>query len=244
MKLQVTVLSLAIGSIAIAQDFELEQQEAISSQVEDSNSVIEASTPDEPVQNELENDTVELSEVPPLSFATEEGTETTDEDRESSVTNHDTDLGDEIEENETEYPAKQNDQAVIVKIEIKKQVSVSDSNKSSIRLLSPWAPKPLQNPPYGWRYVPAHQTQAYQVDINTKSGHSIPLDVIPYILVPEESKDVIQIKEPGYQPDLGYQQKTSISAQLKTTNRHLGTAASSIEQSILELSELVETLPK
>ena len=135
-------------------------------------------------------------------------------------------------------------QAVVVKVEIKKQISAAKNSKSTYKLLSPWAPKPLQNPPLGWRYVPAHQSQAYPVAVNTLSGAVIDLEVIPYVLVPEDSLKVVQVCEPGYLAEHGYAQKHSISARLETTNQHLKNAVDAIDLSIEKLSALVETLPK
>ena len=133
---------------------------------------------------------------------------------------------------------------VLVKVEKPKQIQLSENSQSDLRLLSPWAPKPLQKAPRGWRYVPVSADRSYPLDIKLSSGKSVSLSITPYALVPQESQNVVQAREPGYQPEKGYQQAHSVTARLENTTQTLEQAASSLDESIKNLSALVNSLPK
>jgi len=134
------------------------------------------------------------------------------------------------------------DEPVVVKVEIPKQIELSED--SGFKLISPWAPKPMQQAPRGWRYIPAQQDKAYPVEVNLSTGKTLSLSITPYTLVPEVSNKVIQAREPGYQPERGYQQVHSVSARLETATNNLKQAGDSLDQSIENLSALVDSLPK
>lgn len=134
--------------------------------------------------------------------------------------------------------------AVTVKIELPKQIKLADAETSGFKLLTPWAPKPMQSPPIGWRYIPARRGKAYPVEVTLATGNTLSLSVTPYTLVPELSDDVVQAREPGYQTERGYQQVHSISARLQTATTNLEQAGRSLDKSIENLSELVDSLPK
>ncbi len=136
------------------------------------------------------------------------------------------------------------DEPVLVKIEIPKQIKLAESETGDFKLLTPWAPKPMQSAPRGWRYIPAHKEKAYPVEVKLATGKTLSLSVIPYTLVPEVSSKVVQAREPGYEPERGYQQVHSVSARLKTTTDNLQKAGDSLDQSIENLSALVDSLPK
>ena len=136
------------------------------------------------------------------------------------------------------------EESVTVKVEIPKQIKLSKAETDDFKLITPWAPKPMQVAPNGWRYIPARQDKAYPVEVKLATGKILSLSVIPYTLVPELSKTVIQAREPGYQPERGYQQVLSISARLQTTADNLKHAGDSLDQSIENLSALVDSLPK
>ena len=133
---------------------------------------------------------------------------------------------------------------VLVKTEKPKQIQLSANDNSELELLSPWAPKPLQTAPKGWRYTPVTADRSYPLEVKLSSGKSVSLSVTPYALVPNSSLNVIQAREPGYQPERGYQQIHSVTARLQTTTQTLDTAAASLDESISNLSALVNSLPK
>lgn len=133
---------------------------------------------------------------------------------------------------------------VSVQTESSAQITLSDSQSSSLKLLTPWAPKPMQPAPLGWRYIPETADKSYPLTVTLSSGKTLSLKVAPYALVPVESSFVVQACEPGYQPERGYQQDTSISARLENTTQTLETAAESLNESIKNLSSLVDSLPQ
>lgn len=141
-------------------------------------------------------------------------------------------------------PETSSEPAVVVKTEPKVQIVLADNQDSGFQLLSPWAPKPMQKAPTGWRYAPGAANKSYPLDVKLSSGQSLSLKVVPYALVPIESKFVVQACEPGYQPARGYQQTNSVSARLEKTTQTLELAADSLNESIQNLSALVDSLPK
>ncbi|WP_018970713.1 hypothetical protein [Rubritalea marina] len=236
-------VSLLLAFHASAQDLELELE-------------LELELDDQSAQ-EADSQTENESPFPPIPNLSSEdqptSTEPSDDDRISDTTEvEDTAIPEgsateapQLEEESSDFTDTEipQDDAVVVRVKIKKQVSFS-GDPTTIKILSPWSPKPLQNPPIGWRYIPAHSSQSYQLEVQTTQHDSLPLEVIPYVLVPEESNKVIQVSEPGYRIDEGYKQTQSISAQLTKTNTQLGQAVDAIASSIQKLNALVETLPK
>lgn len=138
-------------------------------------------------------------------------------------------------------PAKQ-DGGLVVRTEIPKQIKLSDDT-GELKILTPWAPKPLQSPPVGWRYITAPNEKRYKTTVELKSGKQVSLSIAPYILVPEDSPAVVQITEPGYIPTDGYRQKNSVSASLTKSNKLLSDASKSLDKSIADLKQLLDTLP-
>jgi hypothetical protein len=133
---------------------------------------------------------------------------------------------------------------VLIKTEIPRPIEVAAGSSSEVILKSPWAPKPKQMAPNGWRYLPAPPSEAYPMEINLENGKKLTLSVIPHKLVPEDSPLIIQAIEPGYNPEQGYQQADSVSARLHAATDTLSEAASSLDSSIEKLSLLVNSLPK
>jgi len=147
---------------------------------------------------------------------------------------------DVISENSTE---QEEQDPVIIRTEIPKQIELTTSSQQ-LKILSPWAPKPLQAAPVGWRYIAGSPEQAYKTQVSLKTGSKIELKITPYILTPEASPLVVQVLEPGYIPANGYKQTTSLTSSLETSNQMLKTASENLEKSIINLKSLLETLPK
>lgn len=175
--------------------------------------------------------------------------ETSNEEPITQETSDEESVTEEVVEEESEFleeppEISEPEEPVLVKVEIPRQIEIDDNQTGAFKLLTPWAPKPKQQAPIGWRYVPASAQSAYPVTVNLSTGKPLTLKVIPYKLVPEDEKDVIQALEPGYNHSQGYEQTDSISAKLSHTTSNLKDAASSLDQSIQNLSALVDSLPK
>lgn len=150
----------------------------------------------------------------------------------------------ENEEIELEKKAEETEEeAIVIRTEIPKQVELTTSSQQ-LRILSPWAPKPLQAAPIGWRYIAGSPDQAYKTQVELTTGSKLELKITPYILVPEASPLVVQVLEPGYIPADGYRQKSSVTASLEKSNSMLKTASQNLDKSIENLKSLLETLPK
>ncbi len=253
----ITVFTLSLSVLGLAQDIEMEQQDI------DNNDIVEEYSEEAAADIDMvgvSDDAEPESTSRPLSFSLDleepdepsngeanEAIQPQISDREVSVPPSEKSVEiEEAQEKETQpvVDTVPVEQAVLVKVEIKKQITAAKDSASKYKLQSPWAPKPLQNPPAGWRYIPAHQSQAYPVTVVTGSGSAIDLKVIPYVLVPEDSLKIVQVCEPGYVPEHGYAQQQSVSARMQTTNKHLNEAVDAIQLSIDNLSALVDTLPK
>ncbi|MGJ8671643.1 hypothetical protein [Rubritalea sp.] len=136
------------------------------------------------------------------------------------------------------------EEPVLIKTEIPRPIELAQKQAADVILKSPWAPKPKQTPPSGWRYIPAPASEAHPMEISLKNGKTLKLSVTPHKLVPEDSPTIVQAVEPGYNPDQGYQQTNSVSARLQSTIDTLSQASSSLDSSIEQLSLLVNSLPK
>lgn len=174
-----------------------------------------------------------------LAYAQGEDTESPTEassDEESSDNNEsdkepDAEAGDDSEE------------GVVVRTEIPKPIQLEEKD-SNFKLLSPWSPKPMQRAPLGWQYIPADSSHSYKKQVTLKSGKKLKLLITPYVLAPENSADVVQVLEPGYQPERGYQQKFNVEASLKNSTKLLAETSEALDSSIKDLRELLQTLPK
>ncbi|MFC5049946.1 hypothetical protein ACFPK9_04905 [Rubritalea spongiae] len=133
---------------------------------------------------------------------------------------------------------------VFIKTEIPRPIELAPSASGNVTLKSPWAPKPKQKAPSGWRYTPAPASEAYPMEVSLKNGKKLKLSVIPHKLVPDDSPLIVQAVEPGYNPDQGYQQTDSVSARLFSATETLSSASSSLDSSIEKLTLLVNSLPK
>ncbi len=171
--------------------------------------------------------------------ASDETFDTPEEDSEPASIESET-----LPEQPEDLELPESEEPVSVKVEMPKQIKLSKDETGDFKLITPWAPKPMQAAPNGWRYIPATQDKAYPVKVKLATGKTLSLSVTPYTLVPQLSDTVIQAREPGYQPERGYQQVQSISARLKTTTDNLEQAGDSLDQSIENLSALVDSLPK
>lgn len=160
-----------------------------------------------------------------------------DENAESTESNA------EGQDNTGAEEADSEDEGVVVRTEIPKPIQLEDQD-SGFKLLSPWSPKPMQRAPLGWQYIPADSSHSYKKVVTLQSGKKLKLVITPYILAPESSASVVQILEPGYQPERGYQQKFNIEASLKISAKQLADTSEALDSSIKDLKELLQTLPK
>ena len=184
----------------------------------------------------------------PHLLAQDENEDTTsDEVVTSDEDSQDSSNGDESESNSDDDAESTTDEqeepGVVVRTEIPKQIQL-DGDSSSFKLLSPWSPKPMQRAPLGWQYIPADPSHSYAHSVSLKSGKTLKLKITPYVLAPENSASVVQVLEPGYQPERGYQQKYNIESSLKHSSKLLADTSEALDASIKDLRELLLTLPK
>ena len=121
---------------------------------------------------------------------------------------------------------------------------VITSDHRELTLHTPWKPKPMQDAPRGWRYVMGNKEQAYPATILLSNKKKIKVDIIPYVLAPEESDQTALVVEPGYLPELGYAQTKSVSATISSSNKELEFAEQQLETSIQKLKQLMVSLPQ
>ncbi|MGD7653488.1 MAG: hypothetical protein ACQCXQ_09765 [Verrucomicrobiales bacterium] len=126
-----------------------------------------------------------------------------------------------------------------------------DFDASSVKLRAPFPAKPLAQPPAGWRIETSANTPPFTREIELEPGKSITLSVRPHLLVPEaDGIRSFAIGEPGFEPSLGYQQATTVSAiisrsvrQLEDDSRDLGVAIDTLQQILVALPQ-PESVPQ
>lgn len=210
---------------------------------------VDEETTDEPAEQPSEEQPEESEETDEPKVEDENPDDTpsdeTDTDADTDASDQPTDTEESDDDENTEEPteAEKDTDPVVIRTEIPKTIRLSKDN-TQLKLLAPWAPKPMQRAPIGWTYVPGDPEQAYTRKIKLSSGESVSLTIIPYVLAPEKTDGVVQVLEPGYQPERGYKQQHSVTAVLNQSSKSLEDAISTLDASISTLDELVGSLPK
>jgi hypothetical protein len=115
-----------------------------------------------------------------------------------------------------------------------------------VKISSPWPAKPLDEPPLGWRYIPAREgIDPYRTTVKLGESSSVNLAITPYVLVPvSDGRNVIRISEPGYQPELSYLQKQTVGAVLQHSTEKIEQQEKLTGAAIQRLQQLLSSLPK
>ncbi|MFT3992181.1 MAG: hypothetical protein QM680_12305 [Luteolibacter sp.] len=114
----------------------------------------------------------------------------------------------------------------------------------SVKLLAPFPPKPLTSVPAGWQLEAQADVPLIQKDVELGPDQKITLTIRPHLLVPTvDGSTSFTIREPGYNPNLGYQQTATIGAILSNSIQQLDEEAKLLGNAVDQLQQLLVSLP-
>jgi hypothetical protein len=147
---------------------------------------------------------------------------------------------------EPEFEGKPVNEGIQIQVEKVSGRSGDSSEMGEVKISSPWPAKPLDEPPLGWRYIPAPEgIDAYRTTVKLGESSSVNLAITPYVLVPvSDGRNVIRISEPGYQPELSYLQNQTVGAILQHSTEKIEQQEKLTGAAIQRLQQLLSSLPK
>lgn len=118
-------------------------------------------------------------------------------------------------------------------------------NAAEVKINAPFAAKPLGIPSAGWKLVSSSEVPAFSKNVEVSPGTWLTLSIRPHVLAPEaDGRSVFQIREPGFDPALGYRQETTVSASIASSIRQLEADSRVIGQVIDDLEQILISLPR
>lgn len=146
-------------------------------------------------------------------------------------------------EEPSEKPAAKPPQGVNVRVE-RLQTANGPIDPTTVKLLAPFPAKPLASIPSGWKLDPNSSAPPFNREVEIAPGSKISLSIRPHVLVPDTNgATTFTINEPGYQSDLGYTQRDTVSAVLSTSIRQLDDESRQMGIAIDNLQQLLISLP-
>ncbi len=116
---------------------------------------------------------------------------------------------------------------------------------AQVKLLAPFAAKPLAQPPAGWRLDASDSAPPFTREVEISPGSKITLTIRPHLLIPDaDGAEIFTISEPGYDNILGYQQTATVGAILSNSIRQLDEESKQLGTAIDNLQQLLVSLPK
>ncbi len=115
---------------------------------------------------------------------------------------------------------------------------------ASVKLLAPFAAKPLFQPPAGWRLEHPEEVPTFIRKVPLANGTTISLAIRPHLLVPDaDGENVLTVSEPGYDPDLGFAQSGTMGAVLSASVQRAEEDSRRMSEALDRLSQLLASLP-
>jgi hypothetical protein len=147
---------------------------------------------------------------------------------------------------ESDVEEKSANEGIQIQVEKVSGRSGDSSELGEVKISSPWPAKPLDEPPLGWRYIPAPEgIDPYRTTVKLGESSSVNLAITPYVLVPvSDGRNVIRISEPGYQPELSYLQNQTVGAILQHSTEKIEQQEKLTGAAIQRLQQLLSSLPK
>lgn len=143
-----------------------------------------------------------------------------------------------------EEPAPPSRKGLTVRVE-KIQTGTGQIDPAKVKLLAPFPAKPLSTAPAGWRLETSESAPPFTREIELSPGRKITLEVRPHLLVPEaDGTGVFNVREPGFNPALGYRQDSTVGAILSNSIRQLDSDSKTLGAAIDNLQQLLVSLPK
>lgn len=152
-------------------------------------------------------------------------------------------LDEEVPAEEEEPPAPPEPEGVTVNVEPGKD-GAAKVDASAVKLLAPFAAKPLFQAPAGWRLEHPDDVPAFVEKVPLANGTTISLSIRPHVLVPDANgEDVLAVTEPGYDPALRYAQTGTMSAVLSTSVERMEEDSLKMSAALERLGQLLGSLP-
>lgn len=149
----------------------------------------------------------------------------------------------ESPEEQEEPPAPPEPEGVMVNVEPGKDGSAK-VDASAVKLLAPFAAKPLFQAPAGWRLEHPDDVPAFVEKVPLANGTTISLSIRPHVLVPDANgEDVLAVSEPGYDPALRYAQTGTMSAVLSASVERMEEDSLKMSEALERLGQLLGSLP-
>lgn len=149
----------------------------------------------------------------------------------------------EEEEEEEEPSAPPEPEGVTVNVEPGKDGAVK-VDAAAVKLLAPFAAKPLFQAPAGWRLEHPDDVPAFVEKVPLANGTTISLSIRPHVLVPDANgEDVLSVNEPGYDPALRYAQTGTMSAVLSASVERMEEDSLKMSEALERLGQLLGSLP-
>jgi len=147
---------------------------------------------------------------------------------------------------EPEVEERSVNEGIQIQVEKVSGRSGDSSEMGEVKVSSPWPAKPLDEPPLGWRYIPAPEgIDPYRTTVKLGESSSVNLAITPYVLVPvSDGRNVIRISEPGYQPERSYLQNQTVGAVLQHSTEKIEQQEKHTGAAIQRLQQLLSSLPK
>jgi hypothetical protein len=147
-------------------------------------------------------------------------------------------------EEETE-PAEPAPHGPEVRVQALRDPGATNIQAEDIKINAPFAAKPLGRPSNGWKLVSSPNVEAFTKNVEVTPGTWLTLSIRPHVLVPEaDGQSVFQIREPGFDPALGYKQASTISASIASSLRQLEDDSQLLGQVIDDLEQILISLPR
>jgi hypothetical protein len=143
-----------------------------------------------------------------------------------------------------EEPAPPPRKGLNVRVE-KIQTGTGKIDPDEVKLLAPFPAKPLSTAPAGWRLETSESAPPFTRETELSDGTKITLKVRPHLLIPEaDGTGVFNVREPGFNPTLGYRQDSTVGAILSNSIRQLDADSKTLGAAIDNLQQLLVSLPK
>lgn len=127
----------------------------------------------------------------------------------------------------------------------KLQSGTGSVDPTKVKLLAPFPAKPISPAPAGWRLEDSENAPPFTRDVELAPGKKITLKVKPHVLVPEsDGVNAFTVMEPGFNPELGYGQETTVGAVLSRSIRQLDEDSKQLGAVVDNLQQLLVSLPK
>lgn len=150
---------------------------------------------------------------------------------------------DEKAPKEEEPPAPPEPEGVTVNVEPGRD-GAAKVDATAVKLLAPFAAKPLFQAPAGWRLEHPDDVPAFVEKVPLANGTTISLSIRPHVLVPDANgEDVLAVTEPGYDPALRYGQTGTMSAVLSASIDRMEEDSLKMSAALERLEQLLGSLP-